>query len=153
MLCPNEPLYLNADATGTSYLWSTGANTETIVIAAPESATYYSVIVDNFGCKGTDSVLITPDCLLLLPAAFSPNSDGVNDLLHPLGSLLADYSLHIYNRWGQEVYSYEGNNLQTGWNGSFNGEPQPVGVYVYVLKGAYVSGEAVSRTGNVTILR
>lgn len=153
MLCPNEPLMLHADAAGTSYLWSTGATTESIAIAAPETATTYSVIVDNFGCKGTDSVLITPDCLLLLPAAFSPNSDGVNDLLHPLGSLLADYSLHIYNRWGQEVYSYEGNNLQTGWNGEFNGEPQPVGVYVYVLKGAYVSGEAVSRTGNVTVLR
>ncbi|MBK9729930.1 MAG: PKD domain-containing protein [Chitinophagaceae bacterium] len=153
LLCPNEPLVLDADADGTSYAWSTGENTESILIAAPESSTYYSVVVDNYGCKGTDSVLITPDCLLLLPAAFSPNSDGVNDLLHPLGSLLADYSLTIFNRWGQEVYAYIGNDLHVGWNGTYEGKPQPIGVYVYVLKGSFVSGEAVSKTGNVTVLR
>lgn len=153
MLCPNEPLQLSADAVGTSYLWSTGATTESIVILAPETTTYYTVVVDNFGCKGTDSVLITPDCLLLLPAAFSPNSDGVNDLLHPLGSLLASYSLAVYNRWGEEVFFYQGNDLQAGWNGEYKGEPQPIGVYVYMLKGAFVSGEAVARTGNVTIVR
>lgn len=153
MLCPNEPLTLNADAEGTSYNWSTGATTESILINAPESETTYVVVVDNFGCKGTDSVLITPDCILLLPAAFSPNSDGVNDLLHPLGSLLADYSLTIFNRWGQQVYAYAGNDLHVGWNGTYQGEPQPIGVYVYILKGAFVSGEAVTRTGNVTVLR
>jgi gliding motility-associated-like protein len=153
MLCPNELLVLNANAEGTSYLWSTGATTQEIQIPAPAAATYYSVIVDNYGCTGTDSVLITSDCLLFLPSAFSPNGDGTNDMLRALGSHLSDYKLTIYNRWGQEVYDREGNNLLDGWDGTFDGEPQDIGVYVYVLKGTFVSGEPVSRIGNVTLVR
>jgi gliding motility-associated-like protein len=132
---------------------STGATTEQIEILAPTTATYYSVVVDNYGCKGADSVLITPDCILLLPSAFSPNADGTNDNLHPLGSHLTDFQLVIYNRWGQEIFNKQSNNLLDGWDGTYNGEPQDIGVYVYVLRGTFVSGEPVSRTGNVTLVR
>ena len=153
MLCPTEPLTLNANAEAPSYQWSTGATTEEIQILAPSSPTVYTVILDNFGCKGTDSVLITPNCILVLPSAFSPNADGANDILHPLGSHLANFQLIIYNRWGKEIYNRQSNNLLDGWDGTYEGEPQQIGVYVYVLKGNFVNGEAVSRTGNVTLVR
>jgi gliding motility-associated-like protein len=152
-LCTNELLNLSANATGTSYLWSTGDTTAVISVPAPETTTNYSVTVDNYGCKGTDSVLITINCVFGLPSAFSPNGDGKNDLLHPLGSLLSEYQMIIYNRWGQEVYNRKTNNLLEGWDGLFNGEPQETGVYVFIFNGTFVSGETFSKTGNITLVR
>ncbi|MBA2422788.1 MAG: PKD domain-containing protein, partial [Chitinophagales bacterium] len=153
ILCTNEPLILSANAAGTSYLWSTGDTSPTISVPAPEETTNYSVIVDNYGCIGTDSVLISIDCVFGLPSAFSPNGDGKNDLLHPLGSLLSDYQMIIYNRWGQEVYNRRTNNLLEGWDGQLNGEPQEMGVYVFIINATFVSGESFSKTGNITLVR
>jgi gliding motility-associated-like protein len=57
----------------------------------------------------------------------------------------------VYNQWGEKVF--ESNAPSTGWNGLFGGKPQPVGVYVYVLRVTKTNGETVNKKGSVTLIR
>ena len=70
-------------------------------VATPSSATYYTIIVtDDAGCTATDSVLIdVKNFQLLIPTAFSPNGDGVNDLFRLLNKDISKCTLQVYNRW------------------------------------------------------
>jgi gliding motility-associated-like protein len=85
-----------------------------------------------------------------LPNAFSPNGDGINDLLFIIGlepgSLLA---FEIYNRWGEKVF--ETNDVNASWDGTFNNEILPMGVYVWNI--SYNSGTNLVKSGNVTLVR
>jgi len=89
-----------------------------------------------------------------IPNAFTPNDDGLNDSFRPLGSgrFVLEYQMTIWNRWGQEVFRStdpKGN----GWDGNFNGEKAPTGVYAYVITYKDTNGEAKVAKGNVTLTR
>ncbi|MGB0166612.1 MAG: gliding motility-associated C-terminal domain-containing protein, partial [Luteibaculum sp.] len=86
-----------------------------------------------------------------VPNAFSPNGDLENDVLFVRGKNLEAVSLSIYDRWGQEVFSTQ--NQQLGWNGTFEDKPLHPGIYVYSLKARCVSGELFTKSGNITLLR
>jgi gliding motility-associated-like protein len=60
-------------------------------------------------------------------------------------------SFRIYNRWGAKVF--ETNDIHKGWNGQFNGEDQPMGVYVYTVEAINNKGKSFVKNGNVTLLR
>ena len=154
ILCDGATLFLAANDTGDAYLWSTGETTPTInFVMPPDSIVFVWVSVDNKGCKGYDTVSLTNRCVLLLPAAFSPNGDGKNDLFHPLAANIIDYDFKVLNRWGEVIYSDNSGDIARGWDGKFNGQEQPVGVYIYYLTGHFVSGKAFKRQGNVTVVR
>lgn len=72
-------------------------------------------------------------CPIVVPNAFSPNDDGMNDLFFIQG-LPLEFHLIIYNRWGYPVF--ETQNPNELWNGKINntGENATPGVYFYVLK-------------------
>ncbi len=92
---------------------------------------------------------------IYVPNAFSPNGDGVNDLFHVLGirENVIFKDLRIYNRWGQLVFQTD--NINTGWDGTFQNTPQEIGVYVYVLHYATVFNPTtvLARQGNITLMR
>ncbi|MCB9227235.1 MAG: gliding motility-associated C-terminal domain-containing protein [Chitinophagales bacterium] len=89
---------------------------------------------DNFSCIETDSTTVyvievsNPE----MPNAFSPNGDGKNDLFFPvyLDNNSNVTTFNVYNRWGELVYQYNNDN---GWDGTFQGEDQPVDVYNYYI--------------------
>lgn len=117
---------------GASVLWNTG-NTQSVIQTA-DSGLYW-VKVTNKNCVGTDSIFIHKqycDCPLLFPNAFSPNSDGNNDLFMPAippSCPVSTYKLQVYNQWGQMIFvSYR---PEQGWDGSYNGAPADVGTYMY----------------------
>jgi len=92
---------------------------------------------DAFGCTAIDSVYITPEscCELEFPTAFTPNGDGKNDQFRPVfknGGYHRFSVFRVTNRWGQTVF--ETTNNRNGWDGTFNGEPQDLGVYFYFIK-------------------
>ena len=92
-------------------------------------------VTSQWGCKATDSVLITtrPCCEVALPNAFTPNGDGRNDRFHILTKghhQLSDF--RVVNRWGQTVF--ETHDESRGWDGTFNGKPQELGTYFYYLR-------------------
>jgi gliding motility-associated-like protein len=60
-------------------------------------------------------------------------------------------TFRIYNRWGQKVF--ESNNPDYGWDGNFNGKPQPMDVYAYTLDAVFFDGKKTTRTGDITLIR
>lgn len=153
-LCEGAIIFLAANDTGDTYLWSTGETTSAINFVMPaDTLVFVWVSVGNNGCMGFDTVVLRNRCVVLLPAAFSPNGDGKNDLFHPLAANVTDYDFMVLNRWGQVVYADNSGDVARGWNGEFNGEKQPIGVYLYHITGHFVSGKPFVRKGNVTIVR
>jgi gliding motility-associated-like protein len=88
---------------------------------------------------------------IFVPNAFSPNGDGKNDLLYVYGNYIDKVDMRIFNQWGQQIATIS--NKSQGWDGRHKGSPQPVGVYVYVLKAVLEDGTIVNLKGSVTLVR
>lgn len=88
---------------------------------------------------------------VFVPNVFSPNGDGSNDVLRVRGKGIEDMQFIIFNRWGEKVF--ETMDVSTGWDGTYNGEPMNLSVFVYVLKGKYKDGKLFDVKGNVTLMR
>lgn len=144
--CPLEPVAFTAASTGkiTQHNWDFGDGgfasgaTASHVYARPPRETIYNVrytVTDSFGCSKTiqKPVTIYISCTVAVPNAFSPNGDRKNDFLYPLNAIKADkLEFTVYNRWGQMVFKT--NNWKQGWDGRFNGQKQPPGTYVWLLR-------------------
>ncbi|MCZ2130964.1 MAG: gliding motility-associated C-terminal domain-containing protein [Bacteroidia bacterium] len=87
--------------------------------------------------------------LLYIPNAFSPNGDGLNDVLGITTFGIRSYRLEIYNRWGAKVFS--GNN--SGWDGMYEGIPAPMGVYTLYLRYTTKEGKEYETKNTVQLLR
>jgi gliding motility-associated-like protein len=122
-----------------------------------ENTSYVVIITDSFGCKAIDSVsiYIIPEEIVLVPTGFSPNGDGVNDMLNvTLSPNLTLQEFRIYNRWGEEVFNYPKDNRGKSWDGMYRERVQPISTYVWVVVAKNkVSGNVVNYNGNVTLLR
>jgi gliding motility-associated-like protein len=107
------------------------------------------------GCSGTPrSYVITVKPLnkdVFVPNVFTPNGDGKNDRLYVYGNYIDKLEMRIFNQWGQQIAII--NNLTQGWDGTQRGKPQPVGVYVYVLKAVMTGGKIIQLKGSITLLR
>ncbi len=135
-----------------SWLWNTGETTPNILVDKPG---YYSATVTVNGCINTDTVWVANDCYVSFPNIFTPNGDGVNDYFFPRNLLsrgLVAFKMDIFNRWGQKIYSTTSIEGQ-GWDGRFNGEMQPQGVFIYQIDAVFKDGQKLSRNGNVTLMR
>lgn len=117
----------------------------------PGDYSVYLAVKDINGCIDTVrkdiSVILMPD----VPTAFSPNGDGQNDIFRVRGGPFKTLMLRIYNNWGQLIF--ESNDQSIGWNGTFNGTEQPIGVYVWVVDVEMLNAKLIKKTGDVTLLR
>ncbi len=57
----------------------------------------------------------------------------------------------VYDQWGEMIFSTS--NLTDGWDGTFKGTKEPVGVYVYYVSAVMNNGQQVSKRGTITLLR
>ncbi|MCX7764351.1 MAG: gliding motility-associated C-terminal domain-containing protein [Bacteroidia bacterium] len=94
-------------------------------------------------------------CHGILPNVFTPNGDGINDLLRPYDLAgVSRWRLLIWNRWGEQVFAGDWNEP---WRGETSAGPAPEGVYFYLLKLQLVSGKGppldFDRAGSITLLR
>jgi len=125
-------------------------------LKANRDITYNLNISDKYGCFSIDtsfSVFAKDEYKLFIPNAFTPNSDGLNDLFdfYAEGFKKMEY-FRIYTRWGEEVYEFT--SMEDGWDGLYNGEFWPTNVSL-VYKGRFIrfNKEAVDVVGSVTIVR
>jgi gliding motility-associated-like protein len=88
---------------------------------------------------------------IFVPNVFSPNGDGKNDQLKVYGNYITKLQMVIFNQWGEQIIQL--NNVNQGWDGTHKGKPQPVGVYVYVLKATLSTGKEVTKKGSITLVR
>lgn len=124
----------------------------------PDSGTYvYYLHGSNVsGCEDVDTIVIKVALYphMFLPNAFSPNGDGLNDVLKPemVGYALVN-TFEVFNRYGQLVYKSSNNN-NFGWDGNYLGRPADIGVYYYRITFTDpFSQERHIKTGDVTLLR
>ena len=109
--------------------------------------------VSNEGCEDTLCLDLIIDYIPLIgvPNAFSPNGDGVNDIVKVEGVGLVQMSFRIYNRWGELVY--EGFDQTEGWEGTFKDVNQEMEVYTYLVDALLIDGSKQLLKGNITLLR
>ncbi|MBE9599687.1 putative Ig domain-containing protein [Pedobacter sp. MC2016-24] len=88
---------------------------------------------------------------IFIPNTFTPNNDGKNDVFYVYGNTIAKMRLRVYNQWGQFIY--ESLNIQSGWDGTFKGQIQPNGVYVYYVEAEFNDGTKTTKKGTITLLR
>lgn len=124
-------------------------------IAMPLQTTVYTFTTEtDQGCRSSDSLTITVTNFfeLILPTAFTPNGDDLNDVLslQTRGIEFLDQFI-IFNRWGQKVF--ETNDINEGWDGTFKGQPQELGVYVFYVQARKFLGGEFFIKGNVTLIR
>lgn len=149
-LCPPggiDEFILQADTQLPDYLWSTGETDSFIIVTEPGLYWLRSELLCN---TISDTVVVSLCDDLYIPNAFSPNGDGINDTWQLIiTDPSAIISIQVFNRWGEVVA--EG---ATGfnWDGNYEGQPAPVGVYVYSI--VYMDGtEQRIAAGNITLVR
>ncbi len=88
-----------------------------------------------------------------IPNAFSPNGDGLNDVFEVVAKEIIEelYSFKIYNRWGELVYKT--NNKDQGWNGYYNNQLAPVGVYSYSMSYRRIDGVEEQYMNIISLIR
>jgi large repetitive protein len=88
---------------------------------------------------------------LYVPQIFSPNNDGVNDVLFAYGNSIESITFVIYNRLGEIVF--ETNDNTKGWDGKFRGVDSQSGVYIYYLEAKLLEKGFVTQKGDITLVR
>lgn len=144
--------------TAVNYSWSPNNTLSNAMILQPNVfpivETIYTLnAVSTVGCgSASDNVTVRVYKDVLMPNAFTPNKDGINDVFHVLP--LDNYKLSsfdIYTRWGQKIFSTT--NADFGWDGTVKGLPQATGLYVYYLEMKSKTGKKIIRKGTVLLIR
>lgn len=135
-----------------SILWSTGDTLQSIILA--EEGTYSVQLTDTLGCITTDSLHLSMRncaCAMYLPTAFSPNNDGINDMLQAVMECDPEaFDLEVFDRWGGSLF--HSTDALLPWTAA----GIPAGIYAYRLSYAWDDGATQQRrtsTGHVTVLR
>lgn len=166
-ICPNDSAIFKDASTGkiSSWAWNFG-NGGRSVLSFPEAQLYpapltdrqYEIklnITDSFGCTAetTKIVNVVSSCFVAIPSAFSPNNDYLNDYLYPLNAYKAeDLMFRVYNIYGQKVF--ETTDRLKKWDGTFNGQPQRTGTYVWTLYYKHRdTGKVFNLKGTTTLIR
>ncbi|MFQ5446804.1 MAG: gliding motility-associated C-terminal domain-containing protein, partial [Saprospiraceae bacterium] len=107
------------------------------VTTSLDTILYTLTVTDTTGCQTGDSILVNVELILnvMVPNAFSPNHDGLNDKFYILGKGIEKVELlRVFDRWGEQVYegsNLEANNPNIGWDGTAKGTDVASDVFVY----------------------
>jgi len=89
------------------------------------------------------------DATMFIPNSFSPyNQDGINDKFGPVGLYVKNYTMKIYDRWGEEIYN---TNSGQPWDGTFHGQFVQQGVYIYYIAVQDYNGKITRFRGNISM--
>ena len=88
---------------------------------------------------------------ILVPDAFTPNGDAMNDTFLAKGIYFDQFQMIIYDRWGEVVYSTT--DKSQGWDGKIKGENAQAGQYMYRIEVVDLTGLKTVRTGAVLLIR
>lgn len=157
--CSNATSQLNVSG-AIQYAWMPSGTLNNAAIqnpiASPSTTTNYIVTgKDINGCSNTDSITVLVTAAnsgnYLMPNAFTPNNDGINDCFGIKNwGPVTDLEFSVYNRWGERVfYTTDPNSC---WNGNYKATAQIPGVYSYVINAKNACG-IIKRSGIVTLVR
>ena len=143
------------------YSWSHDLSLADPVADRLTEGDYQVTVTDDNLCEADTPIVL--NCIeqviygVHIPTAFTPNNDGVNDFITVFGKGVTSYTLKIYNRWGELVWSISDMNAlnvsSRGWNGTYKGEPLNMAVFTYFLDVEYFNKETELIKGNITLIR
>lgn len=113
---------------------------------------YYPVIhlTDSFNCHYTDTAKVEIRfATIYIPNSFTPNGDGINEVFEIKGEAIKTYTLYIYNRWGELVYTAQNH----GWDGSHYGNQCQPGTYNYKAEITDIFGRNSERKGSINLIK
>lgn len=150
-ICPGGQAILSPGKFAT-YTWQDGSTAP--VYSASQTGVYTVSVADSTGCTASSSVKVSVNCPdIVFPDAFSPNGDGHNDKFGPLGmlSVVEDYRLNIFNRWGQRVFTTT--DPTNKWDGKLNGMELATGTYVWIVEYSFNGQSKKFQKGTITIIK
>ena len=157
-ITPGESYSIEPSTNCTNFAWfpPAGLNATTISnpVARPDISTeYYVTATTDWGCITRDSITINIDgsSSIAMPNAFTPGNGVNNEFKVIMKGITSLNHFRIYNRWGNLLF--ETTSLDQGWDGTYKGQPQPFGVYVYEIEAVSTSGAILNKVGNITLLR
>lgn len=130
-------------------------NSGTFSIPKIENEKSFYVQMRSGGCSSPAvkiNIQVVDKSYFSIPNAFTPNGDGLNDVLpvKVIGMIDLAY-FKIYNQWGQQVF--ETRRLNDGWDGFRKGTLQNAGVYVWVAVGKTIDGKIINEKGSFVLIR
>jgi gliding motility-associated-like protein len=143
-----------------SYNWtpslSLSSINEPVIYAQPlESITYKLTVVDTNQCFTVNkdiNIFIRKEYTVDLPSAFTPNGDGVNDVIYVRGWGVKDViDFKIFNRFGELVF--ESHDKAVGWDGMYKGNGQNIEVFTYYVKIRTYEDQILTKTGTIKLLK
>ena len=153
--------FTNNSTNFTNVIWNFGDGGSSTLLNPTHQYTQtgtYTVTLVVFDTLGTcaDSVImfpyvISPNGNVFIPNAFSPNEDGINDIIKVEGVGIESGVLKIYDRWGEMVFITT--DYTQGWDGKFNGQKMNQGVYIALAEIQLLNGQHLSLRGDVTIIK
>ncbi len=160
IIVKGENILFNAQG-GIAYSWSPPTNLSDTSVYNPLGTyadtghfNYVVHVVSGYGCSGDDSmrVMVVGNSEFVVPTAFTPNGDGLNDYFKPIaiGYRGLGY-FRIFNRWGERVFN--SNSLEEGWDGTFNNKKCDMGTYYWEVTFTDRFGKGGFQKGDVTLIR
>ncbi len=125
-------------ATNPSHLYDGLSEFYTIKLKIANAGNCQDSLIQKICVKDNDA--------FVLPTAFSPNGDGINDLFCFESAAVSKSHLAIFNRWGEKMFDSE--NYKEGWDGTYKEEVCPEGIYIYYFtyKGKKTSNRIIKGT-------
>ena len=160
--------YLAANSDGDSFRWSSEPydpslngqeNQRNIIVYPCVPTTYYleAWYINNNDCKSVDSIMLVNrtgkrDETLWVPNVFTPDRFD-NNQFKAVGVGIKEYEISIYHRWGELIF--HSNDMNEGWDGTFNGRKCPGGAYVYLIfyRSIFAPKELQRLFGTVLLIR
>jgi gliding motility-associated-like protein len=138
--------------------WSTPSSGSTglthTVSNIPSMQTVTIIVKALGGCTNSLSVPVSQQVLpdgIFIPNSFTPNGDGLNDMLKVYGYKIREMQMVIFNQWGEKLF--ETRDQSRGWDGTYKGKQQPSGVYMYVCRMMLTDGTTIDKRGAVNLIR
>ena len=138
-----------------------GSGSETYMVSGLNPGQSVTLIVRALGGSGCEmsanSSAVTGTAQnpfgdgIFVPNAFTPNGDGKNDIEYVYGTSIKSLNFYVYNQWGEMIF--QTNSKSAGWDGTYKGTNQPVGVYVYYVEAIMNDGTHLMKKGTITLLR
>lgn len=151
-ICTGKTLLLQPGSYA-NYLWQDNSTTSSYLVT--QGGTYSVQVTNAAGCKASDEInIVVDDCKgVFFPTAFTPNNDKLNDYFGPVGDLasLKDFSLFIFNRWGQLVF--ESHNPYQKWNGKYRGKLVTMEVLVWKSVYKLYSSGVTEKKGTIIAIQ
>lgn len=162
--------FTNQSTGAVNNLWDYG-NGDTSSVISPvytysDTGTYIVNlwVINQFGCINEFElpIIVDPFYSLIVPNAFTPNSNGgnggtyditslSNDVFYPFTEYVEEFEFFIFNRWGELIFVSD--DLSIGWDGYYRGNICQQDTYVWKINITYVDGQKISKVGDITLIR